>query len=398
MVPLLSETSCKIGFWLCIAGSRSISDLGSERKVDRAKGTEVEATAVAIGDKANGVTSKVSSTVTNNVSETTAKKLENVVIKENKMTTKKSAGHKGGGVTLKESSAVANDISQAIANKFENVVNSEKKKTTKKSTKSSKLKSPKDRIGNSIDKVDNGGVGFKSSIIFGNEFDVALPKRCAVSTQDASELIAKQLEDVAIAEKTDKKVKTSKLPSSKSKEKASSDKSSKMDFESSVNITDSVNPIPPETSSSSSMVGITKQPAERSKDDVHVKNNTGLVGYDESDNVSCSEGIDLKKKEARQGTRLKSSLKTSRSKGANRSVNWADEKNNEALEDNKDRSIADENNDEALDHKKDKLQVVQEEDSESSLRLTSAEACAAALAQAAEAVAAGEVDAADAGR
>ena len=335
MILLLSEHRCLIA--LCLAGSKFTSNLESTQGLDSAKSTEVDFLTVPVGDKIDGI-------------------------------------------PLKECSVLTNDVSEMIPKKLEDVVTTEKGETNKKSSRSSKPKSQIDATNDDVGKMNDSDVGFTSSIIFGNEFDAALPKTCDISIQYASELIAKQLEDVVIAEKTAAKVKASKSPRSKSRKKATSSKSDKMDFQSNIIIGDPVNAVAPKTSSVSSFDSA-KQSAEKLEYDVHVKNKIETTGYNESDNILRSEGVSSGKKEVLQETGLKSSLKTSRSKGRNRSVKWADEREKETLEDIKDTP-----------------QVMQEGDSDSSFRLASAEACAAALSQAAEAVASGEAEAGDAGK
>ena len=332
MILLFSEHRCAIA--LCFAGSKFTSNLESVHGMVSAKSTEVDFSTVTVGYKIDGV-------------------------------------------HLKESSGLTNNVSEMIAEKFEDVVITKKGKTKKRSSKSSELKSQTDATNCSVEKLDYNDVGFASSIISGNEFDT---KACTFSTQDASELIAKQLEGVVIAEKTAAKLKTSNSPRSKPRKKASSNKSDRIDFQSTIIVGDSVNTVAPKTTSFASYDS-TKRPAEKSEDTVHVKNKTGSTGYNESENILLLEGVSSGKKEVLQETGLRSSLKTSRSKGGNRFVKWADERKKKALED-----------------KKDTPQVMQEEDSDSSFRLASAEACAAALSQAAEAVAIGEAEAGDAGK
>ncbi|ONK63108.1 uncharacterized protein A4U43_C07F11500 [Asparagus officinalis] len=277
------------------------------------------------------------------------------------------------GDPSKRSSAMINDVPETTAKKLEDMIITEKKNTSKQSLESLKLKFQTNVAAHNIGKVDNGDMGFTSSIIVGNDFDAALSKSCVVSTQDASELIAKQLEEVVLAEKKKKKVKKSKSSSSNARKIASGRKNDKIDFQSTIITGDLVN-VTSGTSSTSSLDSSSKDSVN-----VHVKNKTEPLGYGESDDVMLSGGVSMEKKHVSQENELKSSLKTSRSKGGNRSVKWADEVILEVLED-----------------KKDTPQVMREEDLDSSLRLASAEACAAALSHAASAAASGDVDAGDA--
>ncbi|MQM07596.1 hypothetical protein Taro_040436 [Colocasia esculenta] len=88
---------------------------------------------------------------------------------------------------------------------------------------------------------------------------------------------------------------------------------------------------------------------------------------------------------------LKSSLKTSGAKSRNRTVKWADEENVEALEESA-RSVARE----VSEQRRESSTTLSEEDEDSSQRLASAEACVAALVQAADSVASGELESVDA--
>ncbi|CAL9766540.1 unnamed protein product [Musa acuminata subsp. burmannicoides] len=227
-----------------------------------------------------------------------------------------------------------------------------------------------------------GEVEFESAVILENE-DVGLAYSSR-GTVDASEAIAKKLEEVVLEER---KAKTTKSASKSSKSKASKhskkNKTHKVEFMSTIIVGEQVPPgssaaaqnTPKLDYTSTTFVGDKESLISELDSGIHMESTTGSqkVAYEFEKKVSMDKG-----------SVLKSSLKTSRSKNASRSVKWADERENMAQEERKD--------DLKSSTKPEESQV----EDDSSLRFASAEACAAALTQAAEAVASGIAEAGDA--
>ncbi|URD90287.1 phosphoprotein phosphatase [Musa troglodytarum] len=225
-------------------------------------------------------------------------------------------------------------------------------------------------------------VEFESAVILKNEDDALAYS--SHGTVDASEAIAKKLEEVVLEER---KAKTTKSASKSSKSKASKnskkDKTHKVEFRSTIIVGEQVPPGPSAAAqntpkldyTSTTFVGDKESKTSELDSGIHMESTTGSrkVAYEFENKVSMDKG-----------SVLKSSLKTSRSKNASRSVKWADESENMAQEERKDGLKS-----------STKPEESQVED-DSSLRFASAEACAAALAQAAEAVASGIAEAGDA--
>ncbi|CAL9137359.1 unnamed protein product [Musa acuminata var. zebrina] len=227
-----------------------------------------------------------------------------------------------------------------------------------------------------------GEVEFESAVILENEDDgLAYSSR---GTVDASEAIVKKLEEVVLEERT---AKTTKSASKSSKSKASKhskkNKTHKVEFMSTIIVGEQVPPgssaaaqnTPKLDYTSTTFVGDKESLISELDSGIHMESTTGSqkVAYEFEKKVSMGKG-----------SVLKSSLKTSRSKNAGRSVKWADERENMAQEERKD--------DLKSSTKPEESQV----EDDSSLRFASAEACAAALTQAAEAVASGIAEAGDA--
>ncbi|KAI3445459.1 hypothetical protein Pfo_002124 [Paulownia fortunei] len=120
-----------------------------------------------------------------------------------------------------------------------------------------------------------------------------------------------------------------------------------------------------------------------SNDKISVLEDT--AGPSENGTTKAGKELPLGKESAAGTTVMKSSLKTSDSKKATRTVSWADEKSDYECRELKDKKEA-----VVISHSADK------EVGEESYRFESAEACARALSQAAEAVASGKSDASDA--
>ncbi|KAK8942619.1 hypothetical protein KSP39_PZI009090 [Platanthera zijinensis] len=234
-------------------------------------------------------------------------------------------------------------------------------------------------------KMISGNIDFPTSIIVGNEFD---NWNASVPTgQDISHMIAKQLENVVLEEKNTRKnaivkarsvddsgvmenqssKRPSKLSRPKAKKKDAGENNEKLVIESFAGIRDEDNalysnqPTPTEVFSKNVKVVYSKKMA--SSNDHAVKVHKHKVLSEE--------------KTKSQGKILKSSLKPSGSKVGSHSVKWADEEN-------------------AVEDKKIILKESSKEDYVISERFTSAEACAAALIQAAESVASGKTEVEDA--
>lgn len=271
------------------------------------------------------------------------------------------------------------DISM-IAKRLNNVTITQMKTTSNNaSSSSSRPECPPMATNKARDESDFNGMDFTSSIIYGDDTAPAFPNTCSLTTEDVSELITNQLENVCIAEKKAAKGKTSsKSTRPKAKKKASNKRIDKMDFEGSTIIGNKDSAVASITSASSQ--DFSEQLVEESKDGIHFQNKAESKTLSEGTKFTQSEDeIYAKKVAGSQVTTLKSSLRTSGSKvPENRSVKWADERGSEVLEDKAPPVLLD------------------EDDSDSSLRVASAEACASALTQAAEAVASGVVEAGDA--
>ncbi|KAJ6810162.1 putative RNA polymerase II subunit B1 CTD phosphatase RPAP2-like protein [Iris pallida] len=231
------------------------------------------------------------------------------------------------------------------------------------------------------DESDFSGMDFTSSIIYGDDTASAFPNTCSLTTEDVSELITNQLENVCIAEKKAAKGKTLSKPTRpKAKKKASNKRINKMDFEGSTIIGNKDSAVASITSALSQ--DCSERLVEESKYGINFQNKAESKTSSEGTKFTQSEDqIYAKKAAGSQVTTLKSSLRTSGSKVAeNRSVKWADERGSKVLEDKTEAPPV----------------LLDEDDTDSSLRVASAEACVSALIQAAEAVASGVVEAGNA--
>ncbi|KAK8961899.1 hypothetical protein KSP40_PGU015211 [Platanthera guangdongensis] len=232
-------------------------------------------------------------------------------------------------------------------------------------------------------KMISGNIDFPTSIIVGNEFD---NWNASVPTgQDISHMIAKQLENVVLEEKNTRKNTSSLRPSRLKHHKNSKDAS--FDTENlSVVKGRSVDDSGVMENQSSKRPSKLSRPKAKKKD--AGENNEKLViesfaGIRDEDDALYSNQptpteVLSEEKTKSQGKILKSSLKASGSKVGSHSVKWADEENA------------------VLEDKKIILQESSKEDYDISERFTSAEACAAALIQAAESVASGKTEVEDA--
>ena len=193
------------------------------------------------------------------------------------------------------------------------------------------------------------------------------------------------MEDVVLEEREAKATKSaSKSSKSKASKHSKKNKTHKVEFMSTIIVGEQVPPgssaaaqnTPKLDYTSTTFVGDKESLISELDSGIHMESTTGSqkVAYEFEKKVSMDKG-----------SVLKSSLKTSRSKNASRSVKWADERENMAQEERKD------------DHKSSTKPEESQVEDDSSLRFASAEACAAALTQAAEAVASGIAEAGDAG-
>lgn len=249
-----------------------------------------------------------------------------------------------------------------------------------------------------VEDARQGELDFTSTIIVGDELDGFSPSVCM---QDVSEAIAKKLEDMALLEKKTKTTKTStKSLKPKPTSKADKNKNNQMDCKSVIVMGDEARtscvstqnhseqfnfPSPmimdqaPETSS----ITVQNHPEELESNLnnlVHLENEIESL---ETAQQELKDGVKMEKKE----TALKSSLKVSGSKVGKPTVKWADEEKDKAPEERKD---GPESNI--------RTGALHGDDDDSSLRFASAEACAAALTQAAECVASALSEAGDAGK
>ncbi|WOL02341.1 RNA polymerase II subunit B1 CTD phosphatase [Canna indica] len=217
---------------------------------------------------------------------------------------------------------------------------------------------------------------FKSEIILNNE-DAGLAYS-TIGTLDASEAIAKKLEEVVLEERKENKtkvasedkfktrrnlekgkkaeveVKTSKATVGESS--AAAQNSPELDFTGNLHVRDQ--------DSKASSTAIKKPLPGESDNGVHVENKSRPKEY-----VHRTEKVSMENKSV-----LRSSLKNSRSKNARRSVSWADEKKNLAHKERKN------------DLKISKAPQESPIEDDSSLRLASAEARPAAIAEVVEPV------------
>ncbi|OAY73545.1 putative RNA polymerase II subunit B1 CTD phosphatase RPAP, partial [Ananas comosus] len=225
-------------------------------------------------------------------------------------------------------------------------------------------------------------VGFTSTGFVGDEVDGV--SSWSIRTQDISEGIAKKLEDMALEEKKIKKQKTTKSSSKSSKpkqtKKASGSKSSEVDFTSVIIVGN-------ETSTKTPNFGQIDAKQLDVRSAVIAGNQTSvasskapLIGSQYHEELG--NGIDSREKKI---PALRSSLKTKGSKTRRNSVKWADEVTTASGMERKGTHEGSTNS-----------HVSSEGDDGDSLRLASAEACAAALTWAAEAVTSGTSEVEDA--
>ncbi|KAJ0979994.1 hypothetical protein J5N97_015468 [Dioscorea zingiberensis] len=212
-----------------------------------------------------------------------------------------------------------------------------------------------------VDDAGSGEMGFTSCIIMGNESSVPQSEKSSFPQQDISEMIAKQLEDVVLDEKSSRKGRiSSRTSKTKTLKKDNRNKMSEEKIKRTTIVSEHPNGISPKKSS----VVIEELSEELGKE--------------------LEEKLHLERESVSNEAVLKSSLKTSGSKDGKRTVTWADE--TYKAPENKDADHRSSSN----------AQVSLEDDVDGDLRLASAEACAAALTRAAETVASGVSDAANA--
>ncbi|XP_008781193.2 putative RNA polymerase II subunit B1 CTD phosphatase RPAP2 homolog [Phoenix dactylifera] len=256
----------------------------------------------------------------------------------------------------------------------------------------------KQKLSKSAEDAGQGELDFTSTIIVGDKLDGFSPS--SVCTQDVSEAIIKKLEDVVLLEKKTKTTKTSsKSLKPKPTSKVDESKNNQVDFRSVIVMGDDAQASCVSTQNHSEqfnftspmiidqapkMSSVTAQNRPEQLDnnlnnEVHLENE---IEYLETAQKELKYRVKLEKKEE---TALKSSLKASGSKVGRRTVKWADEEKDKALEERKDGPES--NISTGASH---------EDDDDSSLRLASAEACAAALTQAAESGASGLSETGDA--
>ncbi|RWW05427.1 hypothetical protein BHE74_00028130 [Ensete ventricosum] len=226
-------------------------------------------------------------------------------------------------------------------------------------------------------------VEFESAVILSNEDDgLAYSNR---GTVHASEAIAKKFEEVVLQER---KAKTTKSASKSFKPKASKtskkNKTQEVEFRSTIIVGEQVPPGSSAAAQDTPKLDYTSTTFVGDKESMTSKLDSGI--HMESTIGSGKVADEFEKKVSMdKGSVLKSSLKASKSKNASRSVKWADERENMAQEERKYGLKSS--------MKPEESQV----EDDSSLRFASAEACAAALTQAAEAVASCIAEAGDAG-
>ncbi|XP_039128060.1 putative RNA polymerase II subunit B1 CTD phosphatase RPAP2 homolog [Dioscorea cayenensis subsp. rotundata] len=209
-----------------------------------------------------------------------------------------------------------------------------------------------------VDDAGNGEMGFTSCLIMENELSVPQSDKSSVHQQDISNMIAKQLENLAIEEKNSPRERTSgKTRNRKAMKKVNACKAE-------------------EEIKRAAIV------CEQSKATPPNKHSVVLEDLSEQLGKELEERLHLEKETVSNGAVLKSSLKSGGSKDG-KTVTWADETYK-----------APEKKD--ADHGGSSNAQVSHDDADEDLRLASAEACAAALIRAAETVASGTSDATDA--
>lgn len=315
----------------------------------------------------------------------------------------KFVSNETGKIHSKDYSAVKQDVSKMIVKNIEEPSPAEEKSKPKKPTSlASKVKLKK-----YSENYRSGDMDLPTSIIVGNDFDnwnASVPV-----VQDISDMIAKQLENVVLEEKNTRKIRSSSRPSRLKHHKNSKEASFHTE-NLSVAKARSVDDLNQSTKSSSklSRPKAKKKATGENNEKLVIQSFAGIrdegnaiysnqltptevfpknvnVVYPEKMAASNYHAVEVhehkvlsEKKTKSQEKILRSSLKASGSKVGNQSVKWADEKNA------------------VLEDKKIIFQESSKEDYDISERFTSAEACAAALVQAAESVASGKTEVVDA--
>lgn len=241
----------------------------------------------------------------------------------------------------------SSNVKRMIAKKGDANTADKKKKSKKTTSKTSKVKSKKNS-----DDYGCRNMDFTSSVMVGEEFDDH--NALSLKGQEISEVLAKQLENVVLEEK-------------KPRKKEGISKSSR--FKHHQKFSKDIN---------------------RELADVYFGKDSDKAAFNISNYGELSEKktlsnepvvkkledkISSEKKKVSEEKLLKSCLKTSGSRVGDHSVRWADEKKNVSLED--------------------KMTIPQEsfeEHFDRSMRLASAEVCAAALTQVANSVASGQAE------
>nr|XP_010921352.1 putative RNA polymerase II subunit B1 CTD phosphatase RPAP2 homolog [Elaeis guineensis] len=241
-----------------------------------------------------------------------------------------------------------------------------------------------------VEAVRQGELDFTSTMIVEDKLDGF--SSSSVCTQDVSEAIAKKLEDMDLLEKKTKATKTSsKSLKAKPTRKVNKSKNNQMDFKSVIVMGDEAQTSSVSTKNHSEQFDFTSpmiidQPSKTSfvELDNNLNNEVHLENELESLEIAQKELKDRVKMEKKE-TALKSSLKAAGSKVGRQTVKWADMEKDKAPEERKDGPEGNIS-----------TGALHGDDDGSSLRFASAEACAAALTQAAESVASGLSEAGDA--
>ncbi|KAM0954563.1 putative protein-serine/threonine phosphatase [Dioscorea sansibarensis] len=204
----------------------------------------------------------------------------------------------------------------------------------------------------------SGEMGFTSCMIMPNEFSVPQSEKSCVRQEDISDLIAKQLENVALEERSSHRARiSSRTPNRKALKKVNARKTEEK-IKRTATVSEQSNVTPPNKSS------------------------VVLEDLSEQLGKELEERLHLEKETVSNEVALKSSLKTGGSKDG-KTVTWADIAYK--APEKKDADDGGSSN-----------AQVSHDDVDEDLRLASAEACAAALIRAAETVASGTSDATDA--
>lgn len=228
-----------------------------------------------------------------------------------------------------------------------------------------------------------GELDFTSTIIVGDKIDGFSPS--SVCIQDVSEAIAKKLEDVVLLEKKMKTTKTSsKSLKSKPPIKAHKSKNNQVDFKSVIVMGDEAQTSCVSTQNHPEQFDLT---TPMISDQAPKTSSIAAQNRPEELDNNLNNVVHLENEKESLETVLKSSLKGSGSKVGRRTVKWADEEKDKAPEERKDGPESNISSG-----------ALHADDDDSSLRLASAEACAAALTLAAESVASGLSAAGDAGK